>query len=117
MAGDASLILRHDNVYGVIVEKDAGDPDGMQALRTAASRPTLPVWFVSFGDGIAREASGRSRPSSRAMRERPEAWAGRVAATAAKYNSMSVTYSSAGEYGNSVDIPAPLKSLREKMPS
>jgi hypothetical protein len=102
--GDASLILRHGNVYGVIVEQDAGEPGDMDELRTAAGRPTLPVWFVSFGDGIAREASGRSRPSSRAMRERPEDWAEHVAAAAAKYSNMSVTYSSVGEYGNSIDV-------------
>jgi hypothetical protein len=82
--GDGSVILRHDNVYGIIVEKDAGDPNDVEELRTAAGRPTLPVWFVSFGDG--RE------------------WAEHVAAAAAKYSNMSVTYSSVGEYGNSIDV-------------
>jgi len=95
MEGDASLILGSDNVYGAIVEKDAGEPHDMEELRKRAGRPTLPVWFVSFGDG---------RP-----------WAERMAAAAARYRNMSVTYSSAGEYGNSIDILPPVEC--EKTPS
>ena len=97
MEGDASLILRQGNVYGAIVEQDAGDPHGMEKLRRAAARPALPVWFVSFGAG--------------------RGWAERVAADAAEYSSMSVTYSSAGEYGNSIDVHPPVKSARERTPS
>jgi hypothetical protein len=97
MEGDASFILRQDNVYGVIVEQGAGDPDGMEKLRNAAGRPALPVWFVSFGPGLE--------------------WAERVAAAAAEYSNMSVTYSSAGEYGNSIDVHPPVKFPRERAPS
>jgi hypothetical protein len=97
LEGDGSLILRHDNVYGVIVEKDAGDPDDMEELRTAAGRPTLPVWFVSFGGG--------------------RTWADDVAAAAAKYGNMCVTYSSAGEYGNAIDIFPPTRVTRERSAS
>ena len=61
----------------------------MEELRKRAARPTLPVWFVSFGDG---------RP-----------WAERVAAAAARYRNMGVTYSSVGEYGNSIDILPPVE--------
>jgi len=71
----------------VIVERGAGAPDDMDALRRRAGKPDLPVWFVAFG-------SGRK-------------WAGNVASTAKHYRNMSVTYSSAGEYGNSIDILPP----------
>jgi hypothetical protein len=79
--------VAHPNVYGVIVERGAGDPGGMDALRRRAGKPTLPVWFVALG-------SGRS-------------WARTVADTAEHYRNMGVTYSLAGEYGNSIDILPP----------
>ena len=83
----ATSYVAHPNVYGVIVERGAGAPDDMDALRRRAGKPDLPVWFVAFG-------SGRK-------------WAGKVASTAKHYRGMGVTYSSAGEYGNAVDILPP----------
>ena len=83
----AASYVAHPNVFGVIVERGAGAPDDMDALRRRAGKPDLPVWFVAFG-------SGRK-------------WAGNVASTAKHYRNMSVTYSSAGEYGNSIDILPP----------
>jgi hypothetical protein len=59
----------------------------MDTLRRRAGKPSLPVWFVAFG-------SGRS-------------WAGSVADAAKHYRNMGVTYSSAGEYGNAIDILPP----------
>jgi hypothetical protein len=83
----AAAYVAHPNVFGVIVERGAGTPDDMDALRRRAGKPDLPVGFVAFG-------SGRK-------------WAGNVAGTARHYRNMSVTYSSAGEYGNSIDILPP----------
>jgi hypothetical protein len=68
---------------GVIVERGAGSPPDMDALRRRAGKPDMPVWFVAFG-------SGRS-------------WAEAVARQARHFRNMYVTYSSAGEYGNSID--------------
>ena len=83
----AESYLAHPNVYGVIVERGAGSPDDMDALRREAGKPDLPVWFVAFG-------SGRK-------------WADKVGGTAKHYRGMGVTYSSDGEYGNSIDILPP----------
>jgi hypothetical protein len=83
----ATEYVAHPNVYGIIVEKGAGRAADMDALRKRAGKPDLPVWFVSFG-------SGRS-------------WASSVAGTARQYRNMGVTYSSAGEYGNAIDILPP----------
>ena len=79
--------VAHPNVYGIIVERDAGNPGDMDALRREAGKPTLPVWFVAFGSG--------------------RGWAGDVADSAKHYRNMGVTYSSAGEYGNAIDILPP----------
>jgi len=86
----AATYVAHPNVYGAIVERGAGTPVQMEALRKKAGKPTLPVWFVSFGKG--------------------RGWAGSVADSARRYRSMGVTYSSAGEYGNSIDILTPSES-------
>ena len=87
LRGGAVAYLAHPNVYGVIVERGAGSPDEMEALRRKAGKPTLPVWFVAFGRG--------------------RGWAGSVASAAKHYHNMGVTYSSAGEYGNAIDILPP----------
>jgi hypothetical protein len=86
--GGAASYVGHPNVYGIIVERGAGNPDDMDALRRKAGKPTLPVWFVAFGSG--------------------RAWASSVANTAKRYRGMGVTYSSAGEYGNAIDILPPV---------
>jgi hypothetical protein len=83
----AASYVAHPNVYGVIVERGAGAPDDMDALRREAGKPDLPVWFVAFG-------SGRK-------------WADKVAGTAKHHRGMGVTYSSDGEYGNAIDILPP----------
>jgi hypothetical protein len=87
MQSAATRFVAHPNVYGVIVERGAGNPDDMEALRRRAGKPDLPVWFVAFG-------SGRS-------------WAASMANSAKRYRGMGVTYSSAGEYGNAIDILPP----------
>jgi hypothetical protein len=87
MERGAASYVAHPNVHGVIVEKGAGNPDDMDALRRKAGKPALPVWFVAFGSG--------------------RAWAGNIASSAKRYRNMGVTYSSAGEYGNAIDILPP----------
>jgi len=82
--------VAHSNVVGIIVERGAGDADEMDRLRRQAAKPMLPVWFVAFGEG--------------------RSWAANVAAAAQNYHNMSVTYSSDGEYGNSVDILRPIQT-------
>jgi hypothetical protein len=84
MEGDATPYVAHRNVFGIIVEKDAGTPQEMDALRNKAGKPTLPVWFVAFGDG--------------------RTWADEIAATADDHKNMSVTYSSHGEYEDATDV-------------
>lgn len=83
--------LAHPNVYGVIVEYGAGGAAEMHAMRVAAGKPDLPVWFVSFGNG--------------------RAWARLIAAdiTARGFVNMGVTWSSQGEYERSSDILVPVK--------
>jgi hypothetical protein len=89
MEGDALPYVAHPNVYGIIVEKGAGDAHDMHALRGRAGKPHLPVWFVFFdahkghtaGKAAAREAAGLAR----------------------QYASMHVTYSPGGEYVDALD--------------
>lgn len=83
----ATTYIVHPNIYGVIVERGAGDPDHMDQLRGIAGKPYIPVWFVAFG-------SGRS-------------WAKSVANRAKNFLYMGVTYSSRGEYENASDILLP----------
>lgn len=87
MEGGAAAYVAHPNVYGIIVEKGAGNAADMDALRKKAGKPDLPVWFVAFGSG--------------------RGWANSVASSAKQYRNMGVTYSSAGEYGNVIDILTP----------
>jgi hypothetical protein len=88
--GDRKSYVAHRNVVGIIVEKDAGTPDEMDALRRSAGKATLPVWFVAFGGG--------------------KAWADKTAQAAAKYRNMGVTYSTKGEYANATDVLVPVKA-------
>jgi hypothetical protein len=82
--GDPVPYLAHPAVTGVIVERGAGNPADMHALRCRAGKPALPVWFVSFGAG--------------------RAWAGDVARIARPFREMRVTHSSRGEYASSEDV-------------
>lgn len=83
--------LRHPAIVGAIVEKDCGSSDRMHELRAAVGKPTLPIWFVCFGSG--------------------KGWGQRTAASASKFINMGVTYSSIGEYKNSIDLLKPVSSL------
>jgi hypothetical protein len=88
----ATPYVAHPNVHGIIVERGAGNADELDALRRKAGKPNLPTWFVSFGGG--------------------RGWANGVANAAKNYRNMGVTYSSAGEYGNSIDILTPTDASR-----
>lgn len=81
---DMDIYVSNRNVYGVIVERFAGTPDSMDALRRKIGRGSLPVWFVGF------EASG-------------DAWTKKIAPAATRLK-MGVTLSVGGEYINSKDI-------------
>ncbi len=77
------------NVVGIVVERDTDStptPSMLHALRVRAGRPTLPVWFVGFGEDVA--------------------WVNAIAAEAQQHR-MGVTYSTEGEYRNSIDIVRP----------
>jgi hypothetical protein len=86
MEGDPVPYLAHPAVVGAIVEKGAGTPADMDALRCKAGKPTLPVWFVAFGKG--------------------RTWAQKSAAAAKPFGNMRVTHSKRGEYGSSEDVTA-----------
>ena len=90
MDADAKAYVAHANVFGIIVEKDAGTPQEMDALRRAAGKPTIPVWFVYFGKGKAQ--------------------ADTHAAAAKSYKNMGVTYSTKGEYKNAMDLQRPISA-------
>lgn len=96
MDGGATAYVAHRNVYGIIVEKGAGDPQEMDRLRHRAGKPSLPIWFVAFGSG--------------------HEWARSVANAAKNYPHMGVTYSNAGEYGNAIDILPPFETTGSAAP-
>jgi hypothetical protein len=62
----------------------------MDALRRAAGKPMLPVWFVHFGKG------------------KPQADAHAVGAKS--FKNMGVTYSTVGEYKNATDLLRPISA-------
>ena len=84
---DAMPYASHPNVYGCIVERDAGAPKSMDLLRRETGKPDLPIWFVSFGDG---------RP-----------WAISIAQRAMGMRNIGITFSKHGEYESSEDILRP----------
>jgi hypothetical protein len=89
LVDDAVTYVAHRNVAGVIVERDDGDmptPSMMRRLLLLAGRPDLPVWFVAYGRG--------------------RKWVDKIAA-AAMLRHMGVTYSTSGEYRNSVNVVRP----------
>src|SRR5262249_42052403 len=49
MEGDPLPYVAIPDVHGIIVERGAGAPREMEAMRKAAGKPNLPVWFVFFG--------------------------------------------------------------------
>ncbi len=89
ICSDPGLYVRHANIYGIIVERDAGTPREMDKLRKQEGKPSLPVWFVFFG---ARAPAQECARQIKAM----------------EYRNMGVTLSTAGEYVNSIDVLVPL---------
>lgn len=89
--GTTAQYLAHPNVFGCIVEKDAGKPASMNDFRVAAGKPHLPVWFVAFGDG-------RSWANSIASR---------IAVDPKTLGDMGVTYCDVGEYRIAKDVYVP----------
>jgi hypothetical protein len=87
---DATAYVAHPAVVGVIVERGAGNPSDMDALRKKVAKPDLPVWFVAF---VSKKEDGR-------------AWAVSTARLAAAFKNMWCTFSPDGEYTSSQDVPS-----------
>ena len=87
---DSTVLLAHDRVIGAIIERGDITPRRIHDMRVAAKKPTLPIFFVSFGSG--------------------RVWAERTANAikADSYQEMSVSYSAEGEYESSETILAPI---------
>jgi hypothetical protein len=92
MDGDPLPYVAHRNVFGIIVEKGAGDAHQMEALRRRAGKPDMPVWFVFFDTRKGHEAGKKA--------------ASHAAGMARQYAGMAVSYSPGGEYTHSVDETA-----------
>jgi hypothetical protein len=92
MQGDPLPYVAHRNIYGIIVEKGAGDAHEMDALRRRAGKPDLPVWFVFF-DKRRGHDSGRKAATQ-------------AAALTQTHANMNVTYSPDGEYTSADDTTA-----------
>jgi hypothetical protein len=82
--------IAHPAVCGIIVERGAGAVSQMHGYRRAAGKPTLPIWFIAFG-----EDGGYDWAVSKAGIIRDNGFV-----------AMGVTYSR-GEYNESVDILVP----------
>lgn len=93
--GDRSKLLSHPAAAFSIVEKDAGWPHEMDALRKQAGKPDMPVRFT-FREGEREEAD-------------------RCAAEAKNYTDMGVTISK-GEYASVEHILLPTSSQVKPMP-
>jgi hypothetical protein len=88
LCGDPVAYVAHPSVITCVVEYGAGTAELMDLLRREAGKPTLPVRFVAFGDGLA--------------------WAQSKALTISRnnYRDMSVSYSEVGEYCTSTPVIA-----------
>lgn len=84
----ATEYVKHPNVYGIIIEKDAGRVHDMHNLRITAGKPLLPMWFVAFEDGGA--------------------WARIAANQASGFYNIGVTLSPEDEYTSSMDLSKPI---------
>jgi hypothetical protein len=87
---DQLKYVKHRNVWAIIVEKGAGSPAQMDALRKKAGKPDLPVWFVFF-DKRGTGTSGRQAALHAAQLLLP-------------FKNMSATYSPDGEYTSADDV-------------
>lgn len=83
VAGNRVRYTSHASVLGIIVERGAGDPSEMDALRRQAGRPDLPVWFVFFDKGTRTTGAQAARQCAQAAKAFP---------------GMFVSYSAGGEY-------------------
>ena len=93
LQGDSLPYVAHRNVYGIIVEKGAGNAHEIHALRLRAGKPNLPVWFVFFEKNDGRGESGKKAAREAMLHAQP-------------YANMNVTYSVDGEYTSAVDDPS-----------
>lgn len=83
--------LKHPNIFGAIIEKGGvADTDAANALRVAAGKPDLPMYFVGWG------AAQRKWIKDRAFYIQDR-----------KYQAMGATWSPSGEYTDVVHIVRP----------
>jgi hypothetical protein len=89
--GGAVQYVSHPNVWGMIVERGAGRPDEMDALRKSANKGgIIPVWFVFDGSSGANQCAEQIRQGN--------------------FKGMSVTYSTGREkngYNDSTSVLSP----------
>lgn len=86
---DTTLLVAHPLVDGVIVEQGCGTPESMDAMRSRAGKPNLPVWFVAHGPGQVQ-------------------WAGRLAATIRQHGFIGMGVTHGGkDYTSSKDVLIP----------
>lgn len=90
---DSTTYVGHSNVIGVIVERGAGNPADMDALRRRCAKPDLQVQFVAFR---ARGEDGKSWADATAR-----------AIRSGNFRNMGVSYSPNGEYTSVTDILLP----------
>jgi len=84
-------LLKHPDVFGMIIDR-AGTPATMDKLRRDAGKPLLPIWYIGSGE---REALDN------------------IAIDAVHYHHIGVSFSSKGEYQNSIDILRPKVRIPE----
>lgn len=86
----AITYVAHPNVFGMIVERNAGSPEQMNVLRAKAGKGgAIPVWFIFDGSLGANQCAQQI--------------------LAGKFRGMGVTYSAKpGAYENSVALLTPL---------
>lgn len=79
---DSIMLVAHDSVVAVVVERGAGQPASMDRVRRLANKPELPIYFVFF-------------------RQRTLAFAKHIAVLAKPFVNMGVSWS-LGEYDQSI---------------
>lgn len=93
VGGAGVAYLANANICGCIVELDSGTPVHYNALRNAAQKPNLPIWFVGFGGGEAWYELKHTADMICTFR----------------YHNMSVSWSQGGRYKTSKQILLPDK--------
>ena len=86
---DAITFIKNENIYGIISEDACGTPWVLNNIRQRAGKPTLPIWFVSFG----REQHAAVVKTMKLAKD---------------LKNVGVTWSRKGEYKSSEDLLLPM---------